>query len=159
MTQYVCPACKSENIQRLSVVYESGISNVHAQSSGVATGHGVRVTATTNTTGTVQTSASRRAAPPAKRSIIRLIISIGAIFILINGFFAIIISTFWRNSHNFAELVVFIAAAAFCITLGARWLKKATHYNKNIYPHLMREWNNSYLCNRCNNIFEIKPES
>jgi len=159
MTQYACPACKSENIQRLSAVYESGISNVHTQSSGVATGHGVRVTATTNTTGTVQTSASRRAAPPTKRSIIRLIISIGAIFMLINGVFAIIIGTFLKNSHNFTELAAFISAAVFCIMIGAQWLKKATHYNKNIYPILMRKWNDSYLCNRCNNIFEIKPES
>lgn len=37
---HACPSCKDENTQRLSLVYESGLSDVNTHSRGVGVGIG-----------------------------------------------------------------------------------------------------------------------
>jgi hypothetical protein len=70
--EYLCPTCKSDNIQRLSVIYEGGLSHIDTESSGTVAGvgrGGVGAGAVAlTTTGTSQTAASKRAAPPEKKN-------------------------------------------------------------------------------------------
>lgn len=71
--ELACPSCKSDNTQRLAVIYEGGLSDINTKSKGTAIGFGrggigVGVGGS-KTTGTSQTAASQRAAPPQKKTL------------------------------------------------------------------------------------------
>jgi hypothetical protein len=70
-----CPACHSDQSQRLQVIFERGTQNIQLFSStgGLAPGGGV-AEGFTSTTGTSQSLLAQRCAPPRKKSKILWII-------------------------------------------------------------------------------------
>src|SRR5580658_7619498 len=80
---FSCPSCKSENVQRLSVIYQRGLSEINTESRGTAAGYGAGgfgvASGNSKTTGTAQTAASLRAAPPVKK---RYLKPIGLIYVV-----------------------------------------------------------------------------
>ncbi len=152
MSDYVCPSCKSENIQRLAVIYEGGLSVVNTKTKGVGIGFGgggigVGV-GRGKTEGTSQTAASKRAAPPPKKKLLK---PLGLIFVVY------MVLTFKAMADNnvtmstTATILFFVAAIS--------WIVYAIRYNMSTWPVLMQKWENSYLCNRCNNIFTLPKSS
>lgn len=144
---FICPSCKSDNIQRLSVVFEGGLSDINTKSVGPALGvgrgsMGVGVGAS-RTTGTSQTAASQRAAPPAKKRYLKPLLAIFGVYFLSSIFIAI-----QSNSNILASLLSIGWLAA-----TAGWSYFAFQYNSKTWPSLKASWDNSYLCNRCNGMF------
>lgn len=141
-----CTQCNSDNVQKLSLVYEQGTQNI--QTTGYTTGSGVGVgsgglgvgfgSTRTTTTGKSQSIVAQKAAPPDKKSLVLpIVMVIGGIFFLMASFkggWAIVLG--WG----------LIAAGGFMI-----W--KGYQYNKNTYPPLYTEWQRSWFCNKCGSIF------
>ena len=69
--ELTCPNCNSDNTQRLSAVFENGISTVNNKTHGVGMGLGrgglAIGAAGASTSGTSQTVLSQRAAPPDRK--------------------------------------------------------------------------------------------
>ncbi len=79
-----CTECNSDNVQRLSVIYESGTQQINTTSNsigssvGVGRGFGLGVgSATTKTKGTSQSYLAGKAAPPKKKSFIPALVITG----------------------------------------------------------------------------------
>lgn len=147
MSDYVCPSCKSDNVQRLAVIYEGGLMDVNTKTSGVGIGFGgggigVGVGGG-KTKGTSQTVASKRAAPPPKKKFLK---PLGLIFVafLVLGLMA-------GNSNAMSATVTILF---FVAVVG--WIVYAIRYNSTTWPVLKQEWDNSFLCNRCNNVFPLR---
>ncbi len=138
-----CPHCHSDNIQKLSVVYEHGTQNI--QTTGRTRGSGIGFgggglgagigSARTTTKGKSQSIAAKNAAPPDKKKIIIPIAMMGVGLLII------------KFIHVFPGLL-FIAGGGFIF-----W--KFWQYNKNTYPPLYQQWQRSWLCNRCGEIFAL----
>jgi hypothetical protein len=144
---FSCPSCQSDNTQRLSVIYEGGLSNINTKSKGTAIGFGsggigVGVGGS-KTSGTAQTAASQRAAPPAKKPYLKPLLVIFGAFMLIS----LIIGS--KNT------IVTVALDVLWIAASAGWIYSAYQYNANKWPPLKATWDSSYLCNRCNEIFRL----
>jgi len=146
MSEYVCTSCSSENIQRLSVIYQGGISDINTKSSGTGIGFGRGGIGIgfgrKRTKGTSQTAASLRAAPPPKKAFLK---PLAGIFVC-----AFILMLFAEGTKFLVALVYLLWAGG-----SVAWVVFAINYNKKTWPPLMRVWENSYLCNRCNNIFTM----
>lgn len=145
--EYVCTSCKSDNIQRLSVIYEGGLSDINTKSKatgigfgrgGIGIGFGA-----SKTKGTAQTASSQRAAPPNKKTYFKPLL-----LILVASW---VLMVFLGNS-TFATIIddIFLVGAA------AGWIYYAYQYNSNQWPKLKAIWDHSYLCNRCNVVSHIK---
>lgn len=144
---FFCPSCKSDNIQRLSVIYEGGLSDINTKSKGTAIGFGrggigVGV-GSSKTTGTSQTAASQRAAPPPKKRYLKPLLVIFGAFMLLMLF----VGT--KNSFVAGALNIGWLAAS------AGWIYFAFQYNSKTWPPLKATWDNSFFCNRCNEIFSL----
>ena len=142
---FVCPSCNSNNIQRLSVIYEAGLSNINTRSKGTAIGFGrggigLGVGAS-KTSGTSQTATSRRAAPPTKKRYLKPLLMIFGIFLLATIFIG-------TKNNIFGNLLSIIWLAA-----SVGWVYYAFQYNSKTWPSLKTAWDGSYLCNRCNEMF------
>ena len=151
---FICPNCKSENIQRLSAVFHHGYADINATGTGV--GYGVNsgaVVSTTQINGSSQTIAAQRAAPPYKKK----------------WYDSVVKYTFWYLVCMFITYGMFITSkdditSPLCRGFTIVWIVMSIvkivtsiRYNRNKYPPLIDSWNNSYLCYRCNDIFELRP--
>ncbi len=137
-----CTTCQSDNVQRLSLIYEQGTHNI--RTTGHTTGAGVGIgrgglgfgggSATTTTTGKSQTIAARKAAPPDKKKIgiPFAIAAVGLVLMPVMG-----------------TPVLLIALA-----IGGFLFWKYSQYNKNVYPPLYAAWEKSWLCNKCGAIYQ-----
>ena len=143
---FTCPTCKSENIQRLAIIYEHGISEIDAKTRGAGVGiggGGLGIGAgSAKTTGTSQTAISKRAAPPKKLTYAKPLLAILAISIVL-----MLINQKNSNLEAFFGVAWFAASAA--------WIFSAFKYNSKIWTKLKAQWDNSYLCTRCNHIFKL----
>ena len=133
-----CPQCKSDNVQRLSVIYEGGTQKINTTSSSFGSGVSNRGgfglgTATTRTQGTAQTKAAEKAAPPKKKNYAL------AVVLIVLGLFLT------------TQSVIFILLAG----LGGYLAYKANAYNKETYPPLYSTWEKSWQCNKCGEIYVI----
>jgi hypothetical protein len=137
-----CPSCKSDATQRLSVIFEHGISDINTSSSTSGIGIGQGGFASTTTRGTSQTAMSQKASPPRKKRFLKpLGLIIFALFVLSLGM---------GNSKFLNGLVSFL-----WITSPIGWVAFAINYNSKKWPPLKATWDDSFLCNRCNHIFQI----
>jgi hypothetical protein len=131
-----CTQCGSDNVQRLSIIYQSGTQHISTTSTtfgaGGGTGFGVG-SATTSTSGTSQSYLAVKAAPPLKksyRSILLLIPGIGVAGL----------------AESILPLLVLAAIAALRCYHSFR-------YNKGVYPGLRATWLKSWHCNKCGIIY------
>jgi hypothetical protein len=138
-----CTSCGGADIQRLSLVYQSGTSDIQTTTRGSSTGIGFAgggrlgvgtAVSSHKTRGTQMTELAKRAAPPAK--------SMAFGWVAIGIIAAIILSAL--NSGFLAVL-----ALAGCGFLAYRGF---TH-NANVYPGLKSAWEQSWLCHRCGDTF------
>lgn len=147
MRGYACPACHGDNIQRLAAIYEGGLYDLKTRTRGHALGFGAGALGVIfgrgKTKGTAQTAASQRAAPPPKKKILK---PIGIIFALY------MISNLKYGDNQAALLFIYFAHLA----SAAAWLTYALRFNIKTWPTLKRNWDQSFLCNRCNRIFRLQ---
>ena len=143
---FVCPACNSDNVQRLSIVYLGGLSSIETRSrgSGLAIGgDGIGLgMGRTKTTGTAQTVASMRAAPPPKKRFLK-----PAGLILLAYLFVVPLVYASPVKLHMTEF------AWATTTIG--WLLFAMYYNLKKWPLHKSLWDNTCLCSRCDTIFYL----
>jgi hypothetical protein len=132
-----CPLCKSENTQRLSIIYQSGTQQINTTSrtygGGGGSGFGIGGAATT-TSGTAQSYLASKAAPPPKKSYKWIPLIILAAIVV--GIFA--------ESVLLGGIIAGIAAF-----LGYKSFK----YNKEVHPGMRAIWLKSWHCNKCGTIY------
>jgi hypothetical protein len=140
-----CGRCKSDNIQRLSSVYEGGISSINTKTKssgiGIARGGIGLGLGRAKTKGTSQSAASLRAAPPPTRGYLK---PLALIFV---GWFILLLMTQSQVMRSLITVGSFAGAAA--------WVYFAFQYNANVWPPLKAIWDDSYLCNRCNEVTHV----
>lgn len=141
-----CPSCKSDITQRLSVVYEHGISDVKTstRSTGIGFGRGGigLGLGRSKTKGTSQSAMSLKASPPPKK---RYLKPLGYIFL------AYLFSSFVFGRGEIAKDIVLLLWAVGSIS----WTVFAFNYNTKSWPPLKSIWDDSFICNRCNHMFHI----
>ncbi|TVT40240.1 hypothetical protein FNT36_12185 [Hymenobacter setariae] len=139
-----CPSCTSDNVQKLSILYELGTNDIRTSSvttglgGGLSRGSGLGLgTAHTSTKGTSQSKLASKASPPAKQSYkVALAIVLGILMLLVaagNGFF--------------------LTIALLLIGGGGYLLYRAYLYNNNTWPPKYAIWQQSWHCNRCGDIY------
>jgi hypothetical protein len=133
-----CTSCKSENVQRLSVVYDQGTQNIKTTGRTYGGGYGAGGAfggATTHTSGTSRTNSAQKAAPPPKQSFKWAVLCVVLAVILI-------------AATDFDPL-------GYLLILGGGFLGwRAYQYNKEKHPPLYERWQRSWMCNKCGIIYE-----
>lgn len=152
-----CTKCNSEDVRRLSIIHSDGLSNIDTTTSGssISGGDGgLRAgSGTAKTTGTMQTDQSRKAAPPQKYSYFGIIVIwiIGTLLLMwFLGWLGLAVSGTGMQGQIFRYgSLIFLA-----------WLLyKTCMHNWKFYPSLKAKWDNSFMCLRCGEIFEIKKQN
>jgi predicted RNA-binding Zn-ribbon protein involved in translation (DUF1610 family) len=147
--QYSCPSCGSENTQRLSTAYMSGVSSFSAVMSGFGWAGGP-AGGSGWLTGVSQTQMSEMAAPPPKKRYR------GALLLLLSSPFLGPAPFALLESLNgvrpiYEEMAVALGTGFLIAAL--LWLGSAYIYNKRVWPTRCREWHRRFLCLRCGMIF------
>ena len=127
MEKFMCPHCHSEHIQKCSIVYQNGASQITTSN-----GEEVRVI------GNGLTQLAQQVAPPAEKEThwgAMILFGGGAVLFLTSGLFivGIILGFIALNLYGSSD--------------------EAAKFNKEKYPILYNQWLNTYICNRCGNKF------
>ncbi len=124
-----CGHCGGENIRKLSLVYESGLTFVNTSSRGVgvASGGGIGI-GVGRTRGSHTTATAQRAAPPQKKKYPGAVV-------------ALIITLLIVSAH----LPVFLLGSLVCGVI----IWQRVSFNRNTWPALYSRWDAEYLCERC----------
>lgn len=149
---FVCPHCGSDQIQRYSVAYANGISNVNTNTVGVGITKGGLGIGGAKTTGTSQTALSQSVAPPEKFNIIKWVIASVIIApIACTLFFAIVEVVTGFSAIKIWSILNFASIVAALYYFPYRFYQ----YNKNVYPQEMERWQHSWLCAKCGHRFYL----
>ena len=167
-----CQACHSTHLQRLSLVYDSGLSDVAAHSLGVV-GGGFQVHR-----GTSQSRLSRVAAPPKKQSYFRVVL----LWFVSCWILSAALSLTWPQVFGRVPRTPVSGAPtahrgsvtsppkfpapggdktiehawALCLLLWlAVWVWRVRRFNSQVYPAALQKWRSSFMCLRCGVISEI----
>ena len=152
-TQFSCPACGSDNTQRLSIAHTSGISQLSAVTNAIGWGRGL-VFLSGHTTGTSRTQLSQLIAPPLKKGYRN-----GLLLLLLSPLLAALAAETMLLAARYAFGAILnyehLATATFCVIELAAMvlLVRAFRFNKKAWPKLLREWQMSFICQRCGHIF------
>jgi len=125
-----CPKCKSDNTQRLEMIYDQGTQNIQTTTVGGGYGRGPAI-GTASTRGKSQSKQAAKAAPPGKPS-----------------WFPIVALTF-VGIFSVGFYYVGFAIIGLAIYLGIK-----TSQAKKIYPGLYQHWLNSWMCHKCGEIYQ-----
>ena len=142
-----CPKCSSDNVQALHLVYESGVSHMHGESStsGIgldAGGLGVGV-ASSRSTGVQKSALAERHAPPEKKSFNEEAVAV--VLLLVIVVVAIASSAWVWALVGLGSGVVFVLL-----------IRRDMRFNREEYPLLLEQWRRSFLCFRCGSTFAVK---
>ena len=128
--KFVCPKCGSSDIQRCSVIYQSGtVGHSYTSRSGDYN---------VETSGTESTALAQSVAPPAKKET-----HWGGMIVLGLIGAECFIEDFWI-------LGIIFALAAIGLFMGNQ---EASDYNDKQWPRDYKDWQNSWLCHRCGHYF------
>jgi hypothetical protein len=135
-----CPKCQSENTQRLQVIYDAGTHQISTTSTsfmaGAGTAGGAGGTASTSTSGTSQTHQAAKAAPPPKQS-------------MQLGGWMIAIGVFAQMTDNYKLIGLGLLIG------GVFLIGRARKYNATEWVALRNRWENSWMCNKCGNMYTL----
>ena len=142
-----CATCQSENVQKLSLVYQNGLSDLSGTQTAVGIGigrGGLGVgSGRSKIKGTQQSSLSQKASPPFKKRVIRnAFIHLAITFLVVP---MIMVSLFNNTAASIS--VVIYAVFAICHTI------KSIKFNLSEYPSLYNTWNQQFMCLTCGVLF------
>lgn len=142
---YVCPHCGSEQIQRYSIAYSNGLSDVSTKTVGVGVSGGGLGVGGAKTTGTSQTALSQSVAPPSKYSYVKeALIAFLAIPLVFDIIRKLILPSFIPSISYLIFTIAYLYFHTYMV---------AFKYNHDIYPKDLEAWNNSWLCMKCGHRF------
>lgn len=131
MSEYQCPTCGSDNIQKISLAVMKGTKSVSLfglGGSGAGPGGGGAM-------GTSQSALAEIHSPPTEKRIFWWCLGI---FLFAPGAIA---------TGNAFPIVI----AVMCLA----GLIRAWYYNNKEYPTELREWNSRWICQRCASVFKL----
>lgn len=153
-----CGICESDNVQRLSVIYQNGTSkttgNIHSSHTGGGLGFGSGgfggfggMGSTNSSVNTTTTSdLAKRCAPPAKYNFKAPLLMV---FLALIAFFSFdLFATMDISGMATLAILGLIGGAVY-------FGYKGFNYNKTEYPVLMQAWSKKWHCNKCGEIFDL----
>lgn len=145
-----CQSCGSENVQRLSIVYDGGLSEINAKESGSGIGFGSGGLGvgfgSSKIKGSNQSRLSQKAAPPEKKRVIKHFAIWGIGLFLVPPVVVSVLG--WDSSiAQLLTLLLYLGAAGLHIYSDIQ-------YNRRIYPNLFTRWDESFLCHKCGLMFQ-----
>ena len=151
-----CPTCNSTDLKKVSLAYQEGLFRTVAHTrfgAVVAGGTGPDlIIGKATTRGLHQSVLSKRLRPPVKWSYRKLILWWALVFFSI-GWIVFYINTITKNSAAVSSpaltLFALLSATMFLLLLVLFW----TH-NQSTYKHRYRQWERSFLCQRCGTVTE-----
>ena len=142
---YICPKCHSENIQRLSIAFKEGHTNVNVHSENDSwTNHKEYIT-----TGVQETDLAASIAPPKRESYKDAIIGVGILYIIA---WLIILFLLPKGLSPFTENIICWGINLLFAFILFSDLKGVYNQNKT-YPQRVDEWMNSWICKKCGHVF------
>lgn len=146
-----CQSCGSENVQRFSIVFAGGASEINAKESGVGIGLGSGGLGiglgSSKIEGNNQSLLSKKAAPPAKKKTFKHFLYWGIGLFILPALFVNLME--WNSSFAQAMiLLVYLAVAGL-------HLYSNFQYNRKIFPGLLSRWEETFLCLKCGAEFRI----
>ena len=153
---YLCPKCKSEDVKKVSLVYESEVKatrmstlvgGIAVDKDGIAgLGGGIA-----SSTGTIQSLLVQRIAPPDKRKYDFHSPWIGLVTL------CFILALFFMTKPVVEVVLIIIAILS---SIKAHKDTKVNQKNAYLkYEKALHEWNFSWFCNRCGNVFVIEDKT
>jgi hypothetical protein len=144
MSDLTCPKCKSDSTQKLSAIVDSGTSHsqsVSVGSYGGSVGGAAQFGTTSSTTNTTTRSVlANKLAAPAKKKTILVLVGFGFLMLLAWGMFGKILGTLVAAGLGYWGFMLY---------------QKNVVYNANVWPGLFNDWNQSFYCHRCENVFKL----
>ena len=163
-SDYACPKCQNEHVQKISVIVSSGTTDITTQSSssGVAIGVGGAAVGggTTTTSGTAQTQLAKQFSEEVFKDeeVTHYIIGLGLIVSIVGGFVAG--TSFNLHSYTVAIIIGCISCFAICtpFVLFSNFLDKTIYKSDNEEIESRQKkrlmWREAgCYCNRCGNKF------
>ena len=149
-----CPKCNSTDLKKVSLAHERGLfrSEGRTRLRAVVAGSGGPdlVVARATTHGTQQSALSKKLAPPAKWSYLK-VIGWSVLVFLCAGWLVFYVNTVTTNATTVssAPLTAFglISGAVFVLLLFVVW--KHNHSN---YQTQYAQWDKSFICERCGTV-------
>ena len=137
--EFICPHCHSDNIQSFEMVYNNGVSTGTHSTVGMGFAGGKFGIGTATTNSVSVTNLSQSVAPPQKHSYVKAIgLGLLAVCVLQIVCQALI-------GKVFGGLISWVAFAGMIY-----WVYKDVYcWNRDVYPKLLDEWYDSYLCLKC----------
>lgn len=135
-----CPECGSDNVQRYSVAYQSGVSDVTSNTVGVGFNGKVGVGAAQTNSVSVSAMAASTA-PPEKKSVIKTFLIFGFLSVILQ----VLIKEILPNFLGFISIVAYL--------LGPYMAYSNYKWNNEVWPELRDEWERSWVCLKCNHRF------
>lgn len=143
MSNYNCPRCNSDHVQRISMVYEAGVSVIDTKTTIAGGGFGGGALglggAKGRTTGTQISAQAAKVAPPAKKKPIRTF----CVAIVASWVAAALVGGWMGNV---------VAAAGFGLACYLAYTM--FQYNGGTWRELFERWSGRFLCHKCGEQFE-----
>lgn len=143
MSNFNCPRCKSDHVQRVSMVYEAGVSVIDTKTTIAGAGFGGGALglggAKGRTRGTQISAQAAKVAPPAKKKPLQAF----GLVVLASWAVAAVVSG-WMGNVVFA--LGFALAAYLAFTM--------FQYNGGAWRELFDRWSRRFLCHKCGEQFE-----
>ena len=151
-----CPNCNSTYLTKVSLVYQKGLSSTVAHTRLRAVGVGGSgpdfIVGKATTRAFHQSVLSKQLSPPVKWSYRKLILWWTLLFLSI-GWIIFYVNTFIKHSSAVLSppLILFsrLSAATFLLLLVLFW-----RHNQSAYKRRYRQWERSFLCQRCGTLTE-----
>lgn len=163
-----CPKCNSTEVQKLSIVYKSGLSKIKTTTFGINIGALFNPCAIFTgilaaiglyrTSGTQQTELSKMVSPPVKKTLwVTVIIFAYTLLELIRCIKAEIFTAhntldYFNTRMGLGGIILYLLV----LFISSKYFLWASHYNKEELPKLYAEWDNKFICNRCENMFTLE---
>ncbi len=139
MPDLTCPKCNSETTQKLSAIVDSGTSHSRSHSVGYVGGNvGGTTSSTTNTV--TQSTLAKKLAAPKKKPTILVLIGFAFLMLFAWGIFGKILGTLGAAALGYFAFVLYTKNVA---------------YNTTVWPGLFADWDQSFYCHRCENVFKL----
>lgn len=140
----ICSKCNSENTQRIEVIYSHGSNYIKTRDSSTGIGFirgGVGFGVRNGTTQVIPPSRLAQVVSPPKKKTFKL-----PIFLIVIGLFLL------SSPAGLNKLL-----GGVCFMLVAFFVYKMERYNSSVFPKLYLIWQNSWLCNKCGEIYYYPP--
>ena len=153
-----CPKCGSENTQRVSLAYQSGVSTSSSFSLGGFGGKGIRGLVGTIGASDSSSQLSDALAPPKRFSVLSA--SCWSLFWLLAGIFFISCASGPQDSGDpstdqstVRTFVVLTVISFIFLLVGIYKIYQGIKFNKR-YAKLLNAWRRQYICMRCATRFD-----